>query len=104
MNELTELRQSSALLERVCIYFPSFFIINCLEFLQEKLNLQVEIDSLRGQLSEEETAHKKLQEQLLMEKLKRAFTNIEIDHHSAEIIKGISSSLLSLSHLVFLRS
>ncbi|CAF4430484.1 unnamed protein product, partial [Rotaria sp. Silwood2] len=77
MNELGELRQSCALLER------------------EKLNLQVEIDSLRGKLSEEENAHKKIQEQLLVDKLKHVRTDEDLDHHSEEIIKDLEKKLNS---------
>ena len=56
------------------------------------MNFQVEIDSLRGKLSEAETTNKKLQEQLLVEKLKRVITDVDVNHHSEEIIKGIPLS------------
>ena len=36
-------------------------------------------------------AHKKIQEQLLVDKLKHVRTDEDFDHHSEEIIKGISS-------------
>ncbi|CAF1596153.1 unnamed protein product, partial [Adineta ricciae] len=79
MNELTELRQSSVLFER------------------EKLNLQVEIDSLRSKLIEEEVSHQKLQEQFLVEKLKRAGTQYatdeEIKNDSHEMIKDLEKKL-----------
>ncbi|CAM4791193.1 unnamed protein product [Rotaria magnacalcarata] len=75
MNELSEFRQSCALLER------------------EKLNLQVEIDSLRAKLSEEEMAHKKIQEQLLVDKLKHVRTDEDLDHRSEEIIKDLEKKL-----------
>jgi hypothetical protein len=52
------------------------------------LNLQVEIDSLRGKLSEEEISHKKLQEQLLIEKLKRVMVDVDINDHNEEVIRG----------------
>ena len=59
---------------------------------QEKLNFQVEIDTLRAKLIEEETTHQKLQEQFLVEKLKRVntpnATDEEIKNDSQEIIKG----------------
>jgi len=48
----------------------------------------MEIDSLRGKLAEEEIEHKKLQEQLLVEKLKRTMTDLDMDNRSDEIIKG----------------
>lgn len=77
--------------------------MNLFEFVfQEKVNLQVEIDSLRGKLSDEETRHKKAHEQLLVEKLKHATTVAHVDHHSEEIIKGSISfpwSLYFFSHL-----
>ncbi len=57
------------------------------------MNLQVEIDSLRGKLSEEEIGHKKLQEQLLIEKLKRVMVDVDINHHNEEVIRGICSLL-----------
>ncbi|CAF1365200.1 unnamed protein product [Adineta steineri] len=75
MNELAELRQSSSLLER------------------EKLNLQVDIDSLRAKLSGEEIAHKKYQEQILAEKLKRTGNDEDINHSSQEIIKDLEKQL-----------
>ncbi|CAF3673868.1 unnamed protein product [Rotaria socialis] len=75
MNELSEFRQSCALLER------------------EKLNLQVEIDHLRAKLSEEEMAHKKIQEQLLVDKLKHVRTDEDLDHHREEIIKDLEKKL-----------
>ncbi|CAF5026351.1 unnamed protein product, partial [Rotaria sp. Silwood1] len=77
LNELVELRQSCTLLER------------------EKLKLQVEIDSLRVKLSEEENAHKKIQEQLLVDKLKHVRTDEDLDHHSDEIIKDLEKKLNS---------
>ncbi|CAF1115190.1 unnamed protein product [Rotaria sordida] len=77
MNEFGELRQSCALLER------------------EKFNLQVEIDSLRVKLSEEEIAHKKIQEQLLVDKLKHVRTDEDLDHHREEIIKDLEKKLNS---------
>lgn len=49
----------------------------------------MEIDSLRGKLSDEETKHKKIQEELLVEKLKRVASNIDANHHREEIIKGL---------------
>ncbi|CAF3765049.1 unnamed protein product [Rotaria sp. Silwood1] len=83
INELADLRQSSVFLER------------------EKVNLQVEIDSLRSKLIEEELRQQKLQEQFLVEKLKRAgtlnSTDADIKHDSQEIIKGIYY-LLQLFH------
>ncbi|UJR14847.1 hypothetical protein I4U23_001832 [Adineta vaga] len=75
MNEVAELRQTSALLER------------------EKLNLEVDIESLRAKLSVEENAHKKYQEQILVEKLKRAGHDEEIEHGSEEIIKDLERQL-----------
>jgi len=57
-------------------------------FVKEKVNLKMEIDSLRGKLAEEEIEHKKLQEQLLVEKLKRTMTDLDMDNRSDEIIKG----------------
>ena len=57
----------------------------------------MEIDSLRGKLSDEETQHKKIQEQLLVEKLKRVVSNIDVNHHSEEIIKGYISPFISIS-------
>jgi len=48
----------------------------------------MEIDSLRVKLAEEEIEHKKLQEQLLVEKLKRTMTDLDMDNRSDEIIKG----------------
>jgi hypothetical protein len=52
----------------------------------------VEIDSLRSKLIEEELAHNKLQDQFLVEKLKRAHipnaNNDDIKIDSQEIIKG----------------
>lgn len=57
-------------------------------FVKEKVNLKMEIDSLRVKLAEEEIEHKKLQEQLLVEKLKRTMTDLDMDNRSDEIIKG----------------
>ncbi|CAF3239932.1 unnamed protein product [Rotaria sp. Silwood2] len=77
MNELTNLRQSTVLLE------------------QEKLNFQVEIDSLRAKLIEEELQHQNLQEQFCIEKLKHVTPQNSIEDdiklNSQEIIKGIYS-------------
>ncbi|CAF4656365.1 unnamed protein product, partial [Rotaria magnacalcarata] len=53
----------------------------------------VEIDSLRAKLSEEEMAHKKIQEQLLVDKLKHVRTDEDLDHHSEEIIKDLEKKL-----------
>ncbi|CAF4628355.1 unnamed protein product, partial [Rotaria sp. Silwood2] len=53
------------------------------------------IDSLRGKLSEEENAHKKIQEQLLVDKLKHVRTDEDLDHHSEEIIKDLEKKLNS---------
>jgi len=80
MNDLTELRQSSSLFER------------------EKLNLQLEIDSLRSKLIEEEIAHKKIQEQYVVEKLKRAgvmdnLTDEDIKNDSQQVIKDLEKKL-----------
>ncbi|CAF4771522.1 unnamed protein product, partial [Rotaria sp. Silwood1] len=79
INELADLRQSSVFLER------------------EKVNLQVEIDSLRSKLIEEELRQQKLQEQFLVEKLKRAgtlnSTDADIKHDSQEIIKDLERKL-----------
>ncbi len=103
MNELTDLRQSSVLFERV--YLKIFILCFINLFNQEKLNLQVEIDSLRSKLNEEETALKKLQEQSLVDKLKRVgthnATDEEIKNGSQEIIKGIPS-ILFFSQLILL--
>ncbi len=67
----------------MCVFF----------FSKEKLNLQVEIDSLRSKLIEEEITNKKLQEQFLTEKLKRFgthnATDEDIRNDNQEIIKGI---------------
>lgn len=56
----------------------------------------MEIDSLRSKLIEEEVSHKKLQEQFLVEKLKRAGTHNateeEIKNDSQEIIRGTCPS------------
>ncbi|CAF4447695.1 unnamed protein product, partial [Rotaria magnacalcarata] len=75
MNELSDLHQSNVFLER------------------EKLNLQVEIDSLRSKLIEEEIRHQKLQDQFLVEKLKRAgthnLTDDDLKHDGQEIVRGI---------------
>ncbi|CAF3587436.1 unnamed protein product [Rotaria sordida] len=79
INDLADLRQSSVFLER------------------EKVNLQVEIDSLRSKLIEEEIRHQKLQEQFLVEKLKRSgtqnSTDDDIKHDSQEIIKDLERKL-----------
>jgi chromosome segregation ATPase len=79
MNELADLRQSSSLFER------------------EKLNLQVEIDTLRSKLTEEELSHKKLHEQFLAEKLKRVGTHNptdeDIKNDNQEIIKELERKL-----------
>ncbi|CAF1430443.1 unnamed protein product [Adineta ricciae] len=75
MNEVAELRQASALLER------------------EKLTLEVDLNALRVKLSEEEAAHKKFQEQILVEKLNRAGNDEEINHRSDEIIKDLERQL-----------
>ncbi|CAF3958209.1 unnamed protein product [Rotaria sp. Silwood2] len=79
INDLADLRQSSVLLER------------------EKVNLQVEIDSLRSKLIEEEIRHQKLQEQFLVEKLKRVgtqnSTDDDIKHDSQEIVKDLERKL-----------
>ncbi|CAF4469252.1 unnamed protein product, partial [Rotaria magnacalcarata] len=53
----------------------------------------VEIDSLRAKLSEEEMAHKKIQEQLLVDKLKHVRTDEDLDHRSEEIIKDLEKKL-----------
>ncbi|CAF4435419.1 unnamed protein product, partial [Adineta steineri] len=60
---------------------------------REKLNLQVDIDSLRAKLSGEEIAHKKYQEQILAEKLKRTGNDEDINHSSQEIIKDLEKQL-----------
>lgn len=62
----------------------------------------MELESLRSKLTEEEIAHKKVQEQFLVEKLKRVSTpnatEEEIKNDSQEIIKGsLLFSLLTLS-------
>lgn len=65
----------------------------------------MEIDSLRGKLSDEETRHKKTHEQLLVEKLKRVSSDANVNHHSEQIIKGFIRCVFFLSHLSsFLRS
>jgi len=78
-NELADLRQTNALFER------------------EKLNFQMELESLRSKLTEEEIAHKKVQEQFLVEKLKRVSTpnatEEEIKNDSQEIIKDLERKL-----------
>ncbi len=86
--ELSKYKERDAL--KICFYsifFQMFF------FSQEKLNLQVEFDSLRSKLIEEEIAHKKLQEQFLSDKLKRVgthnATDEDIKNDNQEIIKGI---------------
>ena len=60
--------------------------------MKEKLNYQVEIDSLRAKLIEEEAALQKLQEQILVEKLKRVTTphatDEEIRNGNQEMIRG----------------
>ncbi len=94
MNELADLRQSSVLFERVSLKnLFLFYIFSNILFSQEKLNLQVEFDSLRSKLIEEEIAHKKLQEQFLSDKLKRVgtrnATDEDIKNDNQEIIKGI---------------
>ena len=61
----------------------------------------MEIDSLRSKLSEEELAHNKLQDQFLVEKLKRAHipnaNNDDMKIDSQEIIKGKSKLVLRLA-------
>ena len=52
------------------------------------MTLEVDLNALRAKLSEEEAAHKKFQEQILIEKLNRAGNSEEINHRSDEIIKG----------------
>ncbi|CAF3799316.1 unnamed protein product [Rotaria magnacalcarata] len=79
MNELSDLHQSNVFLER------------------EKLNLQVEIDSLRSKLIEEEIRHQKLQDQFLVEKLKRAgthnLTDDDLKHDGQEIVRDLERKL-----------
>ena len=58
------------------------------------------MDSLRAKLFEEETVHKKVQEQLLLEKLTCNQTDEAINHHSEEIIKGIPSIFYFLLHFL----
>lgn len=65
----------------------------------------MELESLRSKLTEEEIAHKKVQEQFLVEKLKRVSTpnatEEEIKNDSQEIIKGLFYSFRFVSFLHF---
>ncbi len=77
-----------------------------MNFFQEKLNLQVEIDTLRSKLTEEELSHKKLHEQFLAEKLKRVGTHNptdeDIKNDNQEIIKGSFYHLFISSLMLFI--